>query len=437
MARGFTVLVVDAGGRGAALVHKYSLSPKVSRILCVPGNDLVGINTKKPVKIYPHLETTSVTEIVEICKKEKPDLVDVNQENGIEAGVTDELLKNGFKVAGATRYAAQIEWDKAWARDFMRKYKVPHPKYKICNSQKEGIDYIKKQKEGKWFIKASGLAFGKGALPAENKKHAIERIKEMAKFGKSGDRYVVEDWLEGEEFSLFALCDGNTYKLAGAAQDHKRMYNWDLGENTGGIGCSTPPLVVTPKILRQTERDIIKRTVNGLKKEKREFKGILYLGAILVGKKVYVIEFNARWGSPEAEVLVPAITNDLFVISEAMADGKLAKITVKLDKKARVAVSLSLRENPTPAPKEGRRIYGVEEAKKIPGVTLYGARVSKKGNKYYAGSGRLLHIVGEGKNVIEAREKAYQAAACFWVEGNNLHYRIDIGWRDVERLRAR
>ena len=435
--RGNTVLVVDGGGRGSALVHKYSLSPRVSKILCIPGNDLNGLNSKKPVKIYPHLATTSVGQIVEICKKEKVDLVDVNQDNAVEAGLTDELIKNGIKAIGPSKLAGQIEWDKAWARDFMKKYKIPQPKYHVCNSQKEGVTYIKKQKEGKWFIKAAGLAFGKGALPAENNKRAIERIKEMNKFGKSGDTYVIEEWLEGEEFSLFALCDGNLYHIVGCAQDHKRMYNWDLGENTGGIGCSTPPLVVAPKVLRETDRNIIKKTVDGLKKEGREFKGILYLGAIIVRGRVYVIEFNARWGSPEAEVLVPAIVNDLFVVSDAMAEGRLSKIHVKVDKKARVAVTLSLRENPTPTnSKVGRRIYGIDQAKLIPGVTLYGARVSKKGNKYYAGSGRLLHIVGEGKNVIEAREKAYQAASLFSVEGNNLHYRTDIGWRDVERLRA-
>lgn len=436
MAKGYTVLIVDVGGRGAALVHKYSQSKFVKRILAVPGHDLLQINSKKPVKIYPHLETTSTKEILEICKKEKVDLVDVAQDNAVEAGVADALAGVVPWISGPSRNAGRIEWDKAWARDFMAKYKIPHPEYKVFTSQKAGITYIKKQKEGKWFIKANGLLAGKGALPAHNKKEAIARIREMSKFGEQGNTFLIEEWLEGEEFSYFVASDGKTYKTLGAAQDHKRMFNFDEGENTGGMGCSAPPLVVTKKLVDQVERQIIKKTLSGLAKEGRAFKGILYLGGIVVRQKPYVIEFNARLGSPEAEVLVPAVQSDYFQLGRAISEGNLRNYQLKLDKKSRVAVTLALRSNPSGvAGKDGCRIYGVDEAKKISSVTLYGARVSKKGNKYYAGSGRLLHIVGEGKNVIEAREKAYRAAAHFWVEGNNLHYRTDIGWRDVERLR--
>lgn len=433
-----TVLVVDAGGRGAALVHAYSKSPYVTKLIAVPGNDLMQINTKRPVKIYPDLTTTSVKEIIAICKKEKVNLVDVAQDNAVEAGLADELYKNNILCIGPTRAAGQIEWDKAWARDFMKKYAIPHPTYKTFHSEQEGIAYIKKQPEGKWFVKANGLAEGKGVIPGENKEKTIEAIKAMKRFGKAGETYLIEEWLEGEEFSYFVLCDGKTYQFVGAAQDHKRLLNFDEGPNTGGMGCSSPPLVLTKELIKKVGTEIIEKTVQGLKKEGRPYNGILYLGGILVKNKPYVIEFNARWGSPEAEVIVPSIQSDLFKVSYAVAHQNLKRINVKRDKKTRVAVAVSPRINPSnQGGKNGREIFGIEEVQKMKDVILYGTRVKKVNKKYYVWGGRLLFIVGEGKNIIEAREKAYAAITRLHIEGNNAHYRTDIGWRDVERLRKR
>ncbi len=425
-----TVLVVDGGGRGAALVHKYSLSPYVSKIIAVPGNDLMQVNSSVPVKTYEHLKTTSIKKILEICKKEKVDLVDVAQDNAVEVGLVDKLREQGFNVVGPTRASGQIEWDKAWAREFMKKYEIPHPKFKICKSQKEGIDFVKKHK-GSWFIKASGLAGGKGAFPAENTKEAIEAIKQMSTFGKAGKEFVIEEWIVGEEFSMFAITDGKTFQIIGSAQDHKRLYDGDKGPNTGGIGCSTPPLVVNKKVHKQGEL-IIKKAISGLASEKRPYKGVLYLGGIVVKEKVFVIEFNARWGSPEAEVLVPGIRNDLFELSMDAIQGNLKKSTIKVDGKSRVAVTGSLRPGITV---KKRELFGVDEVLKLKKVTMYGTRVTKDKNKYFVSSGRLFHIVGEGKNVIEARQRAYDAMSLLYIEGNNLHFRTDIGWRDVQRLR--
>jgi phosphoribosylamine--glycine ligase len=426
------VLVVDAGGRGAALIHAYSKSPQVKTLIAVPGNDLMQLNTKKKVITYPHLKTTSVKEIIEICKKKKVTFVDVAQDNAVEAGVTDAVLKEGITCIGPTRAAGQIEWDKAWARDLMKKYNIPHPAYKICTSEQEGLKFLKTQKEGKWFIKANGLAEGKGVIPAENNTQAVDAIKEMKRFGSAGSTYLIEQALIGEEFSLFALCDGKNYKLIGAAQDHKRMFNFDEGPNTGGMGCSSPPLLLTKKIIREIDKKIIKPTLDGLAKEKRPFSGILYLGGMMVKDKPYVIEFNARWGSPEAEAIIPGITSDFFKLNYAAAVGKLNNITPHIDKKSRVAVSLSLRPHPSSRP--GRELYGIDHVKKMKDVILYGARITKKGKRYYAASGRLLFVIGEGVTIAEAREKAYGAISHLFLEGNNLHFRTDIGWRDMERL---
>ena len=424
------VLVVDGSGRGAALVHKYSQSPRVKTIVAVPGNDLMQINTQKIVKTFPLLKTTSVSEIIGICKKYEVDLIDVAQDNAVEAGLADMLIKHKFNVVGPTRLAGQIEWDKAWARDFMKKYKIPIPLYKVFNSQKKAIEFIEKQREKFWFIKAAGLAEGKGAIPANNKEEAISAIKQMEQFGKAGETFVIEEWLRGEEFSMFAISDGKTFQIVGMAQDHKRLYSGDSGPNTGGMGCSTPPFVVDKNIYKQAKL-IIKQTIDGLAKEGRVYKGIIYLGAIVVGKKVFVIEFNARWGSPEAEVIVPGIQNDLFTLGINVVNSQLNKVKIKTDGRARVTVTGSLRPG---IDAKKRELFGIKEILKLPQITLYGTRVTQEKDRFFVSSGRLFHITAVGKNVIEARQRAYEAMSLLSIEGNNLHFRTDIGWRDMERF---
>lgn len=446
---GQTVLVVDGGGRGAALVDKYAKSKKVSRVLAVPGNDLMQINTKKEVKIFPNLKTTSVSEILEICKKEKVDLVDVAQDNAVEAGLVDELLKNGMAVIGPTKAAGQIEWDKAWARQFMGKYQIPIPHYQIFYTEKEGIKYVKNPPTIRCFVKASGLAEGKGAIPANNKNEAIEAIKQMKKFGKAGETYLLEEWLHGEEFSAFALCDGASFKVVGFAQDHKRVNDGDKGPNTGGMGCVSNPLIVDKNMnkflaspIKKQVEEIFRKAVNGFNKEGRPYIGVLYLGGMVVegkampaGRQVVVIEFNARWGDPEAQVLVPSVKSDFIEIADSIIFGKLKSLKLKIDKKVRVVIAACAKGYPTDYSLVlGKKISGIEKAVKS-GVKVYGAGIKKSNGEYVVNGGRVLYIVGEGKDVLEAREKAYKAMALINIEGNNLHYRTDIGWRDVERMR--
>ncbi len=436
-----TVLVVDGGGRGAALVHKYAQSSHVGRILAVPGNDLMKINIDKPVQIYHQFKTTSVKEILEICQREKVDLVDVAQDNAVEAGLVDVLLKNGVVAVGPLRDAGEIEWSKNWARELLKKAKVSQPDYQTFTDLKKAQDYIKNQNEGMWFIKASGLAEGKGALSARSRTEAIEKIKELKKFGPAAEKFLIEQWLVGEEFSTFVISDGNSYQFIGDAQDHKRVDDFDQRENTGGMGCSSPPLVLTQDIKKQIN-EVVGKTLGELRRIGRPYQGILYLGGMIVpGKtraKVYVIEFNARWGDPEAQALVPGIKNDLFEVSLAVFKGRLDEIKIKRDNLSRVVVAGAARGYPSNYQEvKGKQIYGLDEAQKVPGVCLYGAGVKKEGGKYFANGGRLFYLVGEGKTVVEARQKVYQAMSLVSIEGNNLHYRTDIGWRDVQRLRQK
>lgn len=428
-----TVLVVDGGGRGSVLVWKYLESPHVSTVLATPGNDLMKEMGKKSVMTFPDVKTTDVPKIIEICKKYKVDLVDVNQDDAIAVGLVDHLEKKGFLVFGPTQAASQIEWDKAWARNFMKKFKIPHPSFKVCYSQKEGIGFVKSQPDGEWFIKASGLAAGKGALYAKDRKQATEQIREMKRFGKSGKIFLIEECLHGEEFSSFALVNGKKFVIIGHAQDHKTVYDGDQGPNTGGMGCSSTPMVITPKIEKQIKL-IIKKTVEGLHKVNRPYAGILYLGGMIDKKgKVYVIEFNARLGDPEAEVIIPPITNDMYQLVASTLKGKLPKI--RKDKFYRVVVTVAAQGYPVDYSQAlGKQIFGLENLLKDKTVKVFGAAAKKVGQKFVIGGTRNLHVMSWGKDVVQARQKVYNALSKISAEGNNLHYRTDIGYRDLQRL---
>lgn len=420
------VLITDAGGRGAVLVEKYGQSNFVGKIIVVPGNDLMQINTDKIVITYPALKTTQVAEIWQICQKEKVDLADVSQDNAVEAGLVNKLLEQKIAAIGPTREAGQIEWDKVWARQFMKKYQIPSPIFHVFTSEKEGIEFVKKETNKKWFVKASGLAEGKGAIPANSNKEAIGAIKQMANFGLSGKTYLLEQWLEGEEFSAFALSDGKDFKIVGFAKDHKRVNDGDAGPNTGGMGCVSNPSVVDAKIKKQTE-EIFERAFDGLRKEGRPYKGVLYLGGMVVDRQVYVIEFNARWGDPEAEVLIPAIKNDLYELDQAIISGRLNQINLKCDKKVRVVVAATAKGYPVDYSRvKDKKVTGIIKAQNS-GIKVYGAGIKKVNDDWVVNGGRVLFLMAEGKNITQARAKVYSAAKLINIEGDNLHFRTDIG----------
>lgn len=444
------VAVIDAGGRGAALIDAYAKSPKVDELIVIPGNDLMQVNTKKTVHTYPHLKTTSKEEIVKICKEFQVSMVDVAQDNAVEAGVSDLLRENGFQVVGPSRNAGRIEWDKAWARDFMVSHHLPTPAYQVFSLPKEGIEYLKTQPDQPWFIKASGLAEGKGVIPAKNNLEAEKAIEEMAKFGESGQTFLIEQALIGEEFSAFIITDGTNYQYLNAAQDHKRVNDGDQGPNTGGMGCSSPALVVDENIKKQVD-EIISKTIDGLKETGLTYHGVLYLGGMVVGGKVYIVEFNARWGDPEAECILPGIENDWFEVGIAVAERRLNQLKIKHDGKARIAVAACSKGYPGDYSKvKGKEIAGLKDLINTPGIKIYGAgvkRVTYQSNSermegpvdysYTANGGRLFYVVAEGNDVIEARDKAYAALRKVSIQGNGedlLHYRKDIGYRDVARL---
>lgn len=261
--RGATVLLTDAGGRGAVLAEAYLRSPHVGRVIAVPGNAWVarmGEEFGKTVEVHPHLKTTD-PEVIEICKREQVDLADFCQDHAVAVGQADKTRILGIPTVGPGKDAAQIEWDKAWARQFGEKYGLPQPFFRIFDSPQKGIQFVESQPDQPWFVKAAFLAEGKGSLPAGDREEAIRRIEELQeeKFQGAGRVYLVEKWLRGdddyfEEFSTFILCDGEGYTLVGNAQDYKRAYDNDEGENTGSMGSSGPPLVLTLELLGDIEK---------------------------------------------------------------------------------------------------------------------------------------------------------------------------------------
>lgn len=424
------VLIIDGGGRGAALAQKYGESNYVSQVFAIPGNDFMKYTQR--VITFPHLKTTDVAEIVKLVKEEKIDLIDVAQDDAVAAGLVDALQKSTAIVFGPTKKAGQIEWDKAWSRGFMREFKLPAPEFKVCKTEKEGINFIQHQPNSQWFVKASGLAAGKGAIFAKNNKEATSAINQMKNFGKAGKTYLIEECLEGEEFSAFAAVSGKKFEIIGYAQDHKRAFDGDQGPNTGGMGCSSPPNIITKKIEKQV-KEIFKITIEGLASMNRSYTGILYLGGTVDKKgKIWIIEFNARWGDPEAQVILPSIKNDYYNFVLRTVNGSTTKI--KKDNKYRIVITAASNGYPGDYTKiTGKKINGFPAL--FTKTKTFGAGVKKSDDGWVASGGRLFYVLGEGDNIEEARKMAYNALSKISITDKGLHYRTDIGYRDLARYK--
>ncbi len=433
------VAVIDAGGRGSALIDAYAASPLVDELIAIPGNDLMQINTEKPVHIFPDLKTTQKDEILKICKDNSVSFIDVAQDNAVEAGVSDILRDNNFKVVGASKESGQLEWDKCFSREFMVKYNLPVPKFWKFQNKDEAKTFIQTQTEQPFVIKASGLAEGKGVIIAQTIAQSLDAVDQMAKFGTSGETFLIEEFLDGEEFSSYAISDGNTFQYIASAQDHKKVFDGDKGLNTGGMGCSAPALVVDENIEKQI-MEIFHETFEGLKKENKPYHGILYLGGIVVAGKVFIIEYNCRWGDPEVECILPGIKNDWYEVGLSVAEGKLNDETIEYDGKSRIVVAAASKGYPEDySAVKGSEIIGMDDLIGTPNVKVYTAGVRKSDGKYIANGGRLFFVVAEGHDVIKARDVAYDALEKVSIPNGNgedlLHYRHDIGYRDVLRIK--
>lgn len=431
-----TVLVIDSGARGHAISAAYEKSPQVSRIILAPGNDFAGFNRKKEVVVEKNCNLKSTDSILAVAKKYEPDLVDVAQDDALAGGAVDLLRNSGFLVFGASKQAAILEWDKKFSREFMLRQNIPAPRFRYFDTEESAKTYAKslyeKNPEKIVFVKAAGLCGGKGALKTRNLGEAFAGIERMKIFGEAGKVFLIEDGLIGEEFSYYAISDGSDFKVFNSAQDNKTVFNFDEGDQTGGMGAISPALA-TESLAKEIEDALISKAISGMKKEGVPYCGILYLGGIVVDGKPMNIEYNARWGDPECQAVLPSVENYADVVLAALA-GKLNKIKIEQDNKTRVCIVGAAKGYPNDySAARGKRIFGIEEALEE-GVKIFGAGIDVRNEKFFANGGRLFSVVAEGKNILEARQKAYSDIAHISVEGNNLHFRTDIGWRDVERF---
>lgn len=430
------ILILGSGGREHALAETYSKSPRVKRVFVAPGNGLM--DYQNPIiTTIPKVNAVDFDAVLNLSKKQKIDLVDIAQDDPLAAGFVDKLKIKGVWTFGPTQKAAEIEWSKKWARNFMTRYKLPIPRFQTFSDPKKAIVYIKSIPEQLLYIKASGLALGKGAIRAENKKEAIEAVNAMGKFGKAGETFLVEEGLMGEEFSLFAICDGEHFVVAGNACDHKTVYNADQGPNTGGMGCVSPTGAINSSIVQTIKLKILRPFIKGMQQEKRPYSGILYLGGMLTKDGIKIIEFNARWGDPEAEVILPSIKSDYLNLVHAVTRRQLNNEIINFDNKVRLSIAGCSHGYPSDYfTVKGKEIFGLTEAMKLPGITIFGAGIKREGKRFFVNGGRIFHLVAQGGNIIEARKRAYAAMSLIFIEGNNLHYRTDIGWRNVEKIRV-
>lgn len=429
------ILIIGSGGREHALAVAYAKSHRVKKVYVAPGNDFMEESSNK-IQLLPTIGVFDAKKIISAVKKYNVDFVDVAQDDPIAAGLVDLLAEEGIPAFGPTKKESELEWNKTWAREFMKRHNLPIPEFNEFNDEKKAISFIKSHPEQLWYVKASGLAGGKGAIRAETKDQAVEAILQMKSFGKSGKHFLIEEGMLGEEFSLFALCDGSSYAIIGIAQDHKTAYNCDLGPNTGGMGCVSPSTLLSKQDLIKIKKQILNPLIHGMRDEDRPYTGILYLGGIVTNQGIKIIEFNARWGDPEAQVILSSLTSDYVDLIQAVMMQELRVTTLKKDNLVRISIAGCAKGYPNDySGAKGKIINGLNEAMKIPGITIYGSGMKKIGKSYVVNGGRIFHLVAEGKDINQARERAYAAMSKIFVEGNNLHYRTDIGWRELERTK--
>ncbi|MBX9576125.1 MAG: phosphoribosylamine--glycine ligase [Caulobacteraceae bacterium] len=422
------ILLVGSGGREHALAWKIAQSPLVRRLVCAPGNPGIA----KHAELRPDLKVTDADGLTALAREMKADLVVVGPESALEVGLADRLAAAGIPCFGPSARAARLETSKAFAKGFLERWEIPTAGFGVYEKLSEARDALKVFKPP-YVIKADGLAAGKGVAISPDRKDAEAEIVRMldGRFGKAGARVVIEEFMAGEEGSLFALCDGTRAVLFGGAQDHKRAFDGDLGPNTGGMGAYSPAPVFTPELVEEVERRIVRPTVAGMAREGTPFRGVLFAGLMATDEGPKVVEFNARFGDPECQVLMMRLADDLVPYLVACARGDLSRLPPpEFRPQACVCVVLAAQGYPD-SPLEGSIIRGAGRDFG-PHVQVFhaGTRRDEKGLLVAAG-GRVLNVCALGDDVRQARDRAYEAIKSIdWPGG---FHRSDIAWRALER----
>lgn len=415
------VLVVGGGGREHTIVWKLSQNPKISELFCAPGNGGISkLATCVPIK------ATDIDGVVNFSIENKIDFVMVAPDDPLVAGMVDALETAGIRAFGPKKAAAIIEGSKSFSKDLMKKYNIPTAGYAVFESSKEALAYLDTC-SAPIVVKADGLALGKGVIIAqtiEEAKAAVNNIMNDKVFGEAGNKVVIEEFIQGPEASILAFTDGKTLVPMVSSQDHKRVFDKDQGPNTGGMGTFSPTPLYTKELADQCMKEIFIPTMDAMNKEGRTFKGIIYFGLMLTKDGPKVIEYNARFGDPETQVVLPRLKTDLLEIFEAIIDERLSEINIEWTDNAAVCVIAASGGYPGKYA-TGLEISGLEAVDADPNTVIFHAGTTCKDGKFYTAGGRVLGVTAIEENMEKAINKAYQGIEKISFEG--IHYRKDIG----------
>ncbi|MDD2928042.1 MAG: phosphoribosylamine--glycine ligase [Candidatus Omnitrophica bacterium] len=416
------ILVIGSGGREHALAWKIAQSKLCTKLFCAPGN--AGI---AQIAECVNIQVEDIGGLLEFVEKEKIDLTVVGPEIPLSLGIVDEFSRYGLKIFGPKRAAARLEASKIFSKELMAKYNVPTAHFKIFDDLQEAQRYIERI-GAPCVVKADGLAAGKGVVVAkttnEAKQAAVAMMQERV-FGESGNRIIIEECLQGEEVSIIVITDSKEVRALASSQDHKRVFDNDSGPNTGGMGAYSPAPIVTPELFREIMDKVIFPTLGGLAKEGIDYRGVLYAGIMLTKDGPKTLEFNARFGDPETQAILPRLKSDLLEIMLATAEQKLNRIKA-LEWDARTCVCVVCASGGYPGSYEkGKEIFGLDKAAEVQDVVVFHAGTKSMGNRVITHGGRVLGVTGLGRTVSEAMEKAYAAVRKISFRG--MHYRHDIG----------
>ncbi len=416
------VLIIGSGGREHAIAWKVAQNPQVEKIYCAPGNGGIG----QVAECVP-IGAMEFDKLAAFAKEREIDLTIVGMDDPLVGGVVDVFEKEGLRVFGPRKNAAILEGSKAFSKDLMKKYNIPTAAYENFDNPEEAIAYLKEKAEFPIVLKADGLALGKGVLICNTLEEAEEGVKTIMldkKFGSAGNTLVIEEFMTGREVSVLSFVDGKTIKTMTSAQDHKRAKDGDQGLNTGGMGTFSPSPFYTKEIDEFCQKNIYQPTVDAMAAEGREFKGIIFFGLMLTEKGPKVLEYNARFGDPEAQVVIPRMKNDMVEVCQACIDGTLDQINLEFEDNAAVCVVLASDGYPVSYEK-GFPIEGLESFEGKEGYYVFHAGTALKDGKIVTSGGRVLGVTAKGADLKEARKNAY--AATEWIQFENKYMRHDIG----------
>ncbi|MEK7509759.1 MAG: phosphoribosylamine--glycine ligase [Patescibacteria group bacterium] len=421
------VFVIGSGGREHALAWKIAQSLSVERVFVAPGN----AGTAREPKIENvAIKATDLEGLLAWAKEHKPDLIVVGPDDPLALGIVDLFQKEGFRIFGPTKAAARLEWSKAFTKEFLKRHSIPTAAYEVFNDAGKAAAYIR-ARGAPIVVKADGLAAGKGVVVARTIDEAIHFTDEClsgGRFGESGTRVVIEEFMEGEEASFTALVDGEHFLAFPSAQDHKRVFDGDQGPNTGGMGTYSPAPIVTSEVERRIINEIIQPTIMGMREAKAPFTGFLYCGLMIKDGEPKVVEFNARFGDPETQPILVRLKSDLVELIEAALDGKLDTAHMEIDERAALCVVMTSGGYPGEYA-TGEEIAGIQEAESVGDIKVFHAGTKEADGKLLTSGGRVLGVTALGPNIAAAQKKTYEAVAK--IHFNNAHFRNDIGWRAV------